>query len=39
MHNTAGQIFGTEFNANAGNYFFLKKLQISKLIISSNGHL
>lgn len=39
LHNTAGQIFSMEFYANAGNYSFLMKLQISKLILSKNSPL
>jgi len=38
-YNNAGQIFSTEFYANDGNYSFLMKLQISKLILSKNGPL
>jgi hypothetical protein len=39
LHNTAGQIFSMEFYANAGNYSFLMKLQISKLILSKTSPL
>jgi len=39
LHNTAGQIFNTDFFANAGNCSFLMKLQISKLVLSKNGPL